>query len=80
MLVGFGFLTYVMADTLVFDEVYPLFKWLSIVMFIFIGFLFILVWIMAEYVGQIYNETKGRPIYVVNESVNFQDEYSHSQL
>jgi len=80
MFVGFGFLTYVAIDTLFFDELYPLFKWLSIVMFIFIGFLFILVWIMAEYVGQIYNETKGRPIYVVNERVNLQDEYSHSEL
>ena len=80
MLTGFGFLSYISIDTLFFNEVYPLFKWLSVVMFIFIGFLFILVWIMAEYVGQIYNETKGRPIYVVNEQVNFQDEYSHSKL
>ena len=82
MFVGFGFLSYVAIDTFFFDEVYPLFKWLSIVVFIFIGFLFIMIWIMAEYVGQIYNEAKRRPIYVVNSKENFDEEYedSYSEL
>lgn len=76
--VGFGFLCYIAVDTLVFNEIYPLYKWLSVVTFIFVGFLFILVWILAEYVGQIYNEAKGRPIYVVNERESFEKEYENS--
>lgn len=71
---GFGFLTYITGDTLFFNEMYPLYKWLSVITFIFVGFLFILVWIMAEYIGQIYNEAKGRPIYVVDSKENFEEE------
>jgi len=76
--VGFGFLTYITFDIMIYDTIYPLYKWLSVITFIFTGFLFILVWIMAEYVGQIYNETKGRPIYVINDKENFENEYEDS--
>ncbi len=75
---GFGFLTYITFDILINDTIYPLYKWLSVITFVFTGFLFILVWIMAEYVGQIYNETKGRPIYVINETENFESEFENS--
>jgi len=75
---GFGFLSYITYDMLIYDTIYPLYKWLSVITFIFTGFLFILVWIMAEYVGQIYNETKGRPIYVINDKENFENEYEDS--
>jgi len=50
--------------------VYPLYKWLSVITFIFTGFLFILIWILGEYIGKIYNEVKDRPIYLIKEKGN----------
>jgi len=67
---GTGFLFYIIFDILINDQVYPLYKWLTIALFIFVGFLFILVWILGEYVGRIYDESKGRPIYVIREKSN----------
>ncbi|PCH98461.1 MAG: glycosyltransferase [Bacteroidetes bacterium] len=75
---GTAFLGYITFDTFVNNEVYQLYKWLSVVTFVFIGFLFILVWIVAEYIGQIYNESKNRPIYVVNKEENFEHELEDS--
>ena len=70
--VGFLFLGYIVIDILLHDVVYPLYKWLSVVTFIFTGFLFILIWILGEYIGKIYNEVKNRPIYLIREKGNFE--------
>jgi polyisoprenyl-phosphate glycosyltransferase len=67
---GTGFLFYIIYDILINSQVYPLYKWLSIALFIFVGFLFILVWVLGEYIGRIYDESKGRPIYVIKEKKN----------
>jgi dolichol-phosphate mannosyltransferase len=71
---GTTFLAYITYDTFINNEVYQLYKWLSVITFVFIGFMFILIWILAEYVGQIYNESKNRPIYVVEQEENFDHE------
>jgi len=68
--VGFFFLVYFIADISLNDVVYPLYKWLSVITFIFTGFLFILIWILGEYIGKIYNEVKDRPIYLIKEKGN----------
>jgi len=70
ILLGFSFLTYIIVDVLVNDVYYELIKWLSVVTFIFTGFLFVLIWILGEYTGKIYNEVKNRPIYLVREKGN----------
>jgi hypothetical protein len=35
------------------------------------GAQFILLWILGEYVGRIYNEARRRPLYVVDEKLGF---------
>jgi Na+-transporting methylmalonyl-CoA/oxaloacetate decarboxylase gamma subunit len=63
-------------DSLFMDTIYPLNKWLTVVLFIFLGFLFILVWIMGEYIGRIYNEEVGRPLYIINDKINFEPQFN----
>ncbi|MCP4668913.1 MAG: glycosyltransferase family 2 protein [Deltaproteobacteria bacterium] len=70
MFFGFAFIVYMIGDAIVYSTVYPLYKWLIVVLFVFLGFLFILVWIMGEYIGRIYNEEKGRPLYIIDEKIN----------
>lgn len=72
IILGFLFLGYITIDIFRNDVVYPLYKWLSVVTFIFTGFLFVLIWILGEYIGKIYNEVKNRPIYLVREKGNFE--------
>ena len=69
---GFLFLLYIAYDSLWNDMVYPLYKWLSVITFIFTGFLFILIWILGEYIGKIYDEVKDRPIYLIREKGNLE--------
>lgn len=64
-------LSYMFVDALVYDVPYPLFKWLVVVLFIFVGFLFMLMWILGEYIGRIYDETRKRPLYIIDDDNNF---------
>lgn len=70
VLLGFFFLGYIFIDSIFFDKIYPLYKWLSVVTFIFVGLLFVLIWILGEYVGKTYDEAKQRPLYIVREKLN----------
>lgn len=70
IITGFIFTIYMFIDAIFFSTEYPLYKWLSVVSLMMIGFLFMLVWILGEYVGRIYNESKDRPLYVINSKVN----------
>jgi len=71
--IGLGFMVYMIADILINDVYYHLYKLLVDVIFIFIGFLFILIWILGEYIGRIYHEVKGRNLYIVHKKVNLGD-------
>ena len=51
---------------------YPLYKWLIVFMFGFMGLQFIFLWIIGEYIGRIYNETRARPNFVIKETQNFE--------
>lgn len=42
---------------------------------IFNGIILLVLGIMGEYIGRIYDESKGRPIYIVKDSVGFQERY-----
>ncbi|MDF1548170.1 MAG: glycosyltransferase [Bacteroidales bacterium] len=73
IVMGFLFLVYMFFDSIINHSIYELIKWLVVVMFIFVGFIFILLWILGEYIGRIYNESKGRPTYLVDEKFNFDE-------
>jgi dolichol-phosphate mannosyltransferase len=49
---------------------YPLFKWLVTIIYIFMGVLFLLLWLIGEYIGRIYEQQKDRPLYIIDESIN----------
>jgi dolichol-phosphate mannosyltransferase len=68
---GFLFLLYMAIDIIINNVNYPLYKWLIVILFIFIGFIFVLIWLLGEYVSRIYNESKDRPYYIINEKENF---------
>ena len=72
MLFGTSSLTYMLFNSIFMDNIYSLNKWLTLILFIFLGFLFILIWIMGEYIGRIYNEEIGRPLYIINDKINFE--------
>ena len=61
---------YITIDALFFDVYYPLFKWLVTIMYIFMGVQFLLLWIIGEYIGRIFEQQKDRPLYIIDEKIN----------
>ncbi|MFK7906144.1 MAG: glycosyltransferase family 2 protein [Chitinophagales bacterium] len=74
ILMGFGFLLYMIGDIIINDVYYHLYKFLVVFLFIFMGSFFILIWILGEYIGRIYDEVRNRPLYIVHEKVNFDED------
>lgn len=70
VLTGLGMLGIITIDALFFQGNYPLFKWLVTIIYVFIGVLFLLLWLIGEYIGRIYEELKGRPLYIIAERYN----------
>jgi polyisoprenyl-phosphate glycosyltransferase len=64
----FGYIT---LDALLFGIDYPLFKWLVTIIYIFMGLQFILLWLIGEYIGRIHEQQKNRPLYVIDQGINF---------
>lgn len=69
--VGILLLFYMFYDMFINDIYYHLYKILVVVLFIFMGFLFMLLWIIGEYIGRIYEEVRSRPQYIIRKKVNF---------
>lgn len=65
--------TYISLDTLLLHTYYPLFKWLTTIIYIFMGVQFLLLWLIGEYIGRIHEQQKNRPLYIVDETVNITD-------
>jgi polyisoprenyl-phosphate glycosyltransferase len=68
---GIVFFIYLVLNYFINDQFYKLLEWLAVINYILIGFFFILFWIVAEYIGKIYHESKDRPIYITKEKGNF---------
>lgn len=67
---GLIFLLYLLVNFIVFDQFYKLLEWLAVTTYIFIGFLFVLIWIISEYIGKIYKSNAGMPTFVVRKKEN----------
>jgi len=76
IVVGTGLLAYQLFDSIVNNAYYHLYKWLIVVMFIFMGFLFILMWIFGEYIARIYDEVRSRPSYIIENKFNFDEDFN----
>jgi dolichol-phosphate mannosyltransferase len=75
---GCAMLLFICCDTIFYSVYYPLFKWLTTIMYIFMGVQFLLMWILGEYLGRVFEQQKGRPLYIVDEVIK-QTEMTTSQ-
>lgn len=78
IITGTAMLAFITGEALIFRAHYPLFKWLVTIIYIFLGVLFILLWILGEYIGRMYEELKGRPLYIVKETFNLDQSVERS--
>lgn len=67
---GIFMIVYFIVDITLNRVNYPLYKWIVVIIMMFVGFQFMLLWIMGEYIGRIYDETRDRPLYVLDEKIN----------
>lgn len=72
MITGLILLLYQLIDVLVNHVYYHLYKWIIVIVFIFMGFMFMLMWIIGEYIGRIYDEVRNRPMFVIKYKKNFE--------
>lgn len=76
---GISMFLYIALDALLHQVDYPLFKWLVTVVYIFMGVQFLLIWFLGEYIGRIYDQGKGRPLYLIAEKLNFESEIEETR-
>ncbi len=60
---------YIACDAFLRGARYPLFKWLVTITYIFMGVQFLLMWLIGEYIGRIYEQQKNRPLYIIEKMV-----------
>ena len=58
---------YMVFDNIFHNVPYMLYKWLIVIIFGFVGVLFILVWLLGEYIWRIFDEQKLRPIFIIDQ-------------
>ena len=65
---GLFMLGYITWDAVFYQTRYPLFKWLTTIIYIFTGVQFLLTWLVGEYIGRMYMQQKQRPLYIVEQT------------
>ncbi len=63
---GIAMTLYLGWNFIVLGKQYPVYFWLAMVIYVFIGIQFILTWLLGEYIGRIQDEQKQRPLYVID--------------
>ncbi|QHW32959.1 glycosyltransferase family 2 protein [Paenibacillus rhizovicinus] len=76
--IGFLFLLYVLYLAIFTHATMKGWPSLMGIMLIFNGFILVMLGILGEYVGRIYDETKGRPLYIVRDAYGFAAETANS--
>lgn len=66
-IVLFGYFVYVIAKAFVVDQPIQAYQSIILLILFFSGIQILLFGIVGEYLGRIFNETKNRPLYLVNE-------------
>ena len=64
---GFLFLGYMLVDSIIYGSNYEFFKFLVVILFIFIGFMFMLFWILGEYLWRVYSQVRSRSSYIITD-------------
>jgi dolichol-phosphate mannosyltransferase len=70
LLAGIGILAY-LAYGAATGAGYSIIEWSAPLLLILLGLVFFQLWVIGEYISRIYDEEKGRPLYVVSERRNF---------
>jgi polyisoprenyl-phosphate glycosyltransferase len=70
ILFGFLSLGYMVWEILATGVRYEFFKFLVVFLVIFNGIMFMFLWILGEYLSRIYNDVRGRPLYIIREKGN----------
>lgn len=70
---GFVAMIYLLLNHFINGQFYKLLEWVAIINLILIGFLFILIWILAEYISGIKKEVKELPDFIVDETFNIEN-------
>jgi len=73
IITGMLMFSYITFDAFINNVRYPLFKWLVTVIYIFMGLQFLLLWLIGEYIGRIFEQQKNRPLYIVQDAINIKD-------
>lgn len=68
-MIMFGYISY---QTCIEGRNYPLFKWLLAIIYMGMGMQLFLYCLLGEYIGRIYNQLKGRPLYIVAQQYNIE--------
>ncbi|MFD0673995.1 glycosyltransferase family 2 protein [Cohnella sp. GCM10027633] len=76
---GFIYLFVVLYQRLFTDTTMPGWTSLIVISLLFNGITLSLLGVLGEYIGRIYEETKGRPLYLVSDTVNFSAEGRESR-
>jgi glycosyltransferase involved in cell wall biosynthesis len=81
-LISFLYLAYVLAQKLILHNESLQVGWTSIVAvsLLFNGFTLIILGIIGEYIGRIYEESKNRPLYLIKNTLNFENEGFKNKL
>jgi len=71
---GFIHLAVYMYRTLFTDGMMPGWVIFTAIVLIINGIILLMIGILGEYIGRIYDETKGRPLYILNEKIGFEED------